>query len=190
MALWSSCSTDWCIHCTRDHCKNLCAGALVIRARSSSKSINNKRLTRKWRGSVVAKLALHLLRWEHQGRYELCPTCWQLPPACTIALSLMQTKLWPASSSTFLSLTHTLGKAFDSSEPVKWGRDRGSPLSLTRPPPRCTDTAREMEAGQICPPIEALGPFWRVSTAHCKHPPQRQPSKKGLRCPVWGLGVT
>lgn len=97
----------------------------------------------------------------------------------------MWMELWPAISQPFLSLTHTLGKAFVSSDWVKWGRKWGSPFSLTRPPPHLSDTARWMEAGQIFPPVEALGPFWQVLSAHCKHPPQQPLSKKGLRCLAW-----
>lgn len=121
-----------------------------------------------------------------QGRYELCPACRQLPPGCSMAISFMWTQLWPESSLSLLSLTHTLGKASDSSEMRQRSRVPAFPRTT---PPHCSDTARKMEAGQISPPEEALGPFWRVLSAHCKHPPWRQPHRKGLRCPAWGLGV-
>lgn len=116
-----------------------------------------------------------------QGRYKFCPTCWQLPPACGITLSLMQTKLWPASSPPLLSLTHTLGKAFDSNEQVKWGRDRGSPFSLMQPPPHRPDTLGRWKLARSF----FLSRLWAPSGRCCQHT-ANTPHNGGLPKRGWG----
>lgn len=135
--------------------------------------------------SNAASLAAGRPRCEQGGTSSTLPAS-SFPQYAALPQALCRLSYGPAGSQPFLSLTHTLGKASDSNELVKWGTDQGSPISLTRPPPHSSDTARKMEAGQIFPPVEALGLFWQVLSAHCKHPPQWRPSKDAqCECETW-----
>lgn len=186
MPLWVVAQTDK--FAVRDHCKDMCQGMDHKSIFIHWQQMSYKQMKGKSSGQLClssAEMGSPSCSWSNsnasssaasrapreQGRYKLCSTCWKCPPRCGSSFSLIQTKLWPDSLQSFLSFTHTMGKAM-----TKLNEAEIHSISFPlQEPYKPLWHCWKMEVVQIFPPVETLDLFW-----HCKHHPQWYPSKEGF----------